>query len=52
MVQFVSVNATGVVIALKPPLHLRTLCSDEKISNPEKHDAVRPHLVRERLLDS
>jgi hypothetical protein len=33
-------------------LHLRILYSDEEISNPAIHDAVRLHLVHEHLLGS
>ncbi len=46
-------DASEFEIVLNPAgLHLRTVCSDEEISDPAMHDAVRRHLVYERLLDA
>jgi hypothetical protein len=46
-------DASEFEIILDPAsLHLRNLSSDEEISDPAMHDAVRSHLVRERLLDA
>ena len=33
-------------------LHIRALCSDEEISDPAMHDAVRRHLVCQQLLSA
>ena len=44
-------DASEFEIVLDPAgLHIRDLCSDEEISDPAMHDAVRRHLVSEHLL--
>ena len=46
-------DASEFEIVLDPAgLRIRPLCSDEEISDPAMHDAVRRHLVYERLLDA
>ena len=46
-------DASEFEIVLDPAgLHLRNLSSNEEISDPAMHDAVRRHLVYERLLDA
>ena len=47
----VMADASEFEIVLDPAgLHLRTVSSNEEISDPAMHDAVRRHLVYERLL--
>ena len=44
-------DASEFEIVLNPEgLHIRTPCSDEEISDPATHDAVRRHLVSQQLL--
>ena len=46
-------DASEFEIVLDPAgLQIRTLSSNEEIRDPEMHDAVRRHLVYERLLDA
>ena len=46
-------DASEFEIVLDPAgLRIRPLCSDKEISDPAMHDAVRRHLVYERLLDA
>jgi hypothetical protein len=46
-------DASEFEIVLDPAgLHIRSLCSDEEISDPAMHDAIHRHLACEHLLSA